>query len=62
MCTVLLPPGDNPTTVNKYINTISEAFALLGRYAAYVGSCVPTFRNNLSVHIQRSSNRLTYAA
>jgi hypothetical protein len=21
MCTVLLPPGDNPIAVNKYINT-----------------------------------------
>jgi len=24
MCTVLLPPGDNPIAVNKYINIISE--------------------------------------
>jgi len=30
MCTVLLPPGDNPIAVNKYIN-ISQADYLAGK-------------------------------
>jgi hypothetical protein len=44
MCTVLLPPGVNPITVNKYVNIIvnisgflrevAENYALLGCYAA----------------------------
>jgi len=28
---------------------VDEAFALPGCYAAYVGSCLPKFRDNLSV-------------
>jgi hypothetical protein len=28
---------------------IDEIFALLGCYAVYIGTCVPTFRDNLSV-------------
>ena len=46
---ILLPPGVNPTAFNKYINIISEAFALLRCCAVYDGSCVPTFWDNLSV-------------
>jgi len=32
MCTVLLPPGDNPIAVNKYINLESYAFRLFMLY------------------------------
>ena len=29
-------------------------FALLGYYASFIGSCVPTFRDNVSVPFSRS--------
>jgi hypothetical protein len=45
----LPPPGVNPTAANKYTSNISEALALFDHCAAYVGSCVKTFRNNISV-------------
>jgi hypothetical protein len=30
------------------MSCLVEAFALLGRYPAQIGSCLPTFRDNLS--------------
>jgi len=33
---------------------VVEAFALLGCYAAYVGSCLPTFRDSLSIPSSRA--------
>jgi hypothetical protein len=33
--------------------SIAEVFALLGCYAAYVGSCLPTFRDCLSIPYSR---------
>jgi hypothetical protein len=32
MCTVLLPPGDNPIAVNKYIISYHKSVSKCGRY------------------------------
>jgi hypothetical protein len=37
MCTVLLPPGDNPIAINKYIKYSSQYFVL--RYSQYTFLC-----------------------
>jgi hypothetical protein len=42
------------TRIYIYIANIRKAFALLGCYAAYVGSCLPTFRDSLFVPATRA--------
>jgi len=38
-------------SLRVYMSCLVEAFALLGRYVAPIGSWLPTFRDNLSVPI-----------
>jgi len=40
---------------SKYI--VNKTLAILGCYAAYVGSCLPTFRDDLSVKGQAVQGR-----
>jgi hypothetical protein len=39
--------------IEKINPTFEASAALLGYYAAYVDSCLPTFRNSLSVKFSR---------
>jgi len=39
---------------------VFEAFAVLGCYTAYVGSCLPTFRDSLSVPYPKIKHSLSH--
>jgi len=39
-----------------YGNMNVEIFAVLGYYTEWIGSYLPTFRDNLSVHLEGSSS------
>jgi hypothetical protein len=47
------------TLISVFRRGINEIFALLGCYAAQIGSYLPTFRDNPSVPPMSSSNHLT---
>jgi hypothetical protein len=42
--------------ISSFHHCVNEIFALLECYAAYIGSYLPTFRNNLSVLSSRVKN------
>jgi len=47
MCTVLLPPGDNPTAVNKYIKYKGKYVPVHAMKACRVSGCIISIILNL---------------
>jgi hypothetical protein len=43
--------------VGRLMYCEEDVFAVLGCYTPYVGSCLQTFRDNLSGHLKRSKRR-----
>jgi hypothetical protein len=59
VCLSVRPSAWNNSTseISGFHRGVAEAFALLGCYAAYVGSRLPAFRNDLSVPSSRVETR-----
>ena len=60
MCTVLLPPGDNPIAVNKYIIYHVCPYACISTGRIYVKSDIKDLYENLSKSPDRSDKNIRH--
>jgi hypothetical protein len=58
MCTVLLPPGDNPISVNKYIISYINLSVL--KQISFISLCCSIFLTHSGFHRQISSSKVLF--